>query len=79
MGDRIKPSIKRASDEEMRRSYPISSRVPGWYFRTTEKSTGSYLVEGSDVWGRTVSRQGADPDQLLAECIVFANSIEPHE
>ena len=76
MGNRIKQATRRASDEEMRRSYPIAGRIPGWYFRTTETSTGSYLVEGSDVWGRIVSRLGADPDQLLAECIAFAHDAE---
>lgn len=57
-------------------AYPIADRHPGWYFRMTEVSNGAWLVEGSDAWGRTVSRQGVDPEQLLAECIDSATNVD---
>jgi hypothetical protein len=32
-------------------------------------------VEGSDVYGHTISRQtGGDPDAVLAECVEFART-----
>ena len=63
------------SDVQMRLEYPIAGRVPNWYFRATETSSNAWLVEGCDVWGRKVSRQGGDPDELLAACIEDASQI----
>ena len=60
----------------MRREYPIAGRLPNWYFRFTETSNNAWLVEGSDVWGRTVSRQGDDPEELLTACIKYAKTVE---
>ncbi len=62
-------SIERKSDEDMRRAYPIAGRLLNWYFRATETSANAWLVEGSDVWGRTVARQGQNQDELLAQCV----------
>jgi hypothetical protein len=64
----------------MIREYPIDGRVPGWYFRVREVSNGCYVVEGSDVYGRTISRQTtADPDAVLAECVAFAQqTVQSH-
>ena len=75
LGSNMKKAIKKKSDEEMRREYPIADRLPGWYFRAEETSNNSWLVEGGDVWGRTVSRQGDNPDELLAACIEYARSM----
>jgi hypothetical protein len=38
---------------------------------------GVYKVEGSDVWRRTVSRTGTDPEVLIAGCEEDAKSIPP--
>ena len=66
------PVIPR-SHKEMIREYPIAGLVEGWYFRQREVSNGCYIVEGSDVYGHTISRQTtADPDALLAESVAFA-------
>ena len=61
----------------MIREYPISGLVEGWYFRQCEVSAGCYVVEGRDVYGRSVSRQTtADPpDAALAECVAFARQV----
>ncbi len=72
----MKVKVERKSDQEIRRAYPIAGRLPNWYFRTTETSNNAWLVEGSDVWGKTVSRQGGDPDELIAECIKYAKSVK---
>ncbi len=70
-----KRSIQPRSPEEMRSVYPIDGQVDGWYFRRAETSNGAWLVEGSDAWGRKVSRSGSDPDVLLNECISDARRI----
>lgn len=71
----MKKTITRKSDEEMRRDYPIADRLPDWYFRSTEVASNSWRVEGCDVWGRKVTRDGNDPHELLAECIEYAMSL----
>jgi hypothetical protein len=55
--------------------FPIAGRVDGWFFRQRETSNGAYLVEGTDLWGRAVSRQGDDPDELLSQCVADAQRI----
>ena len=71
-----KPTVTPRSHKEMIREYPIEGLVEGWYFRQREVSNGCYIVEGSDVYGRTISRQTtADPDALLAECVALARQI----
>ncbi len=59
----------------MQNAFPITGVVEGWFFRQTEVSPGAYLVEGTDLWGRTVSRLGGDPDELLALCGADAKDI----
>ncbi len=75
-----KQTITPRSHIEMIRDYPITGLVEGWYFREREVANGCYVVEGSDAYGRTVARQTtADPDAVLAECVVFARqSVQSH-
>ena len=70
-----KVPVQPKSHSEMVREYPLSGLVEGWFFRQREVSNGCYLVEGSDAYGREVSRQaGGDPDAALAECVEFARA-----
>jgi hypothetical protein len=69
-----KKLVTPASHREMVRKYPITGLVEGWYFRQEEVSAGCYVVEGSDVYGRTISRQTGDPEAALAECVAFARA-----
>jgi hypothetical protein len=55
------------SDEELK-SYPIANILEGWFFRVREISYGVYRVEGTDRWGRTVSRTGEKPKELISAC-----------
>jgi len=55
--------------------FPIAGLVEGWFFRQREVSPGAFVVEGTDLWGRTVTRQGGDPDALLKECVGDAKQI----
>jgi hypothetical protein len=72
----MKREISPKSESEIRRSYPINDRLPGWFFRVREVSAGAYLAEGTDRYGRLVSRTGANPDDLLEQCVADASSIE---
>ena len=70
-----KKTITPANHHEMIRKYPITGLVEGWYFRCDEVSASCFVVEGSDVYGRTISRQATgDPDAAMAECVAFARS-----
>lgn len=71
----MKKGVQRLSREALLAKFPIEGRLPGWFFRCKEVSPAHYLAEGSDEWGRLVSRSGADPEQLLKECIEDARSI----
>jgi hypothetical protein len=55
--------------------YPIADLVDGWFFRAEEVSAGVYAVEGTDLWGRTVARKGANLDELLTDCANDARGI----
>lgn len=67
--------VRKRDPAQVAREYPITGRLEGWFFRQRETSNGAFLVEGTDLWGRSVSRQGADPDKLLAQCVVDAEHI----
>jgi len=67
--------VQRKEPAQVVREYPIIGRVDGWFFRERETSNGAYLVEGTDLWGRTVSRQGNDPEALLSQCCSDAQRI----
>ena len=55
--------------------YPLHGQVQGWFFRQREISNGAWLVEGSDRWGRLLSRTGGDPESLLAKLVDEAEEI----
>jgi hypothetical protein len=67
--------IQPTTPDEMRLIYPIERSVEGWYFRAVEISNNGWLVEGSDLRGRKVSRAGTDVDALLAACVNDAQAI----
>lgn len=63
----MKKKVHRLSEVDLR-YYPIKGIVEGWHFRIDEISYGYYRVTGIDEWGRTVSRDGIDPQNLLSRC-----------
>jgi hypothetical protein len=71
----MKKEITEKAEEEVLRSYPIKGNTTGWFFRSTETSNNAWEVEGTDKWGRKVSRQGNDPYKLIAECEKAAEGI----
>lgn len=75
-----KQLVTPATHREMIRRYPITGLVEGWYFRQEEISAGCYVVEASDVYGRTISRQGVgDADAAMAECTQLARQVSQRE
>ena len=67
--------VRKKDGAQVQAEYPIAGLTDGWFFRQREVSPGAFLVEGTDLWGRSVSRQGGDPEQLLAECAEDARRI----
>jgi hypothetical protein len=63
----MKKFVQPKTDQELIKQYPLTNIVEGWFFQVTETSQGVYSVEGVDRWGRSVSRQGIDPEILLGE------------
>jgi len=72
----MKQAVDKLSELVVRRDFPIADRVAGWFFRIHEVSAGAYRVDGTDLWGRTVSRTGTDPDALIIACEKDAKGIE---
>ncbi len=71
----MKQHIRELSEADLQKSFPIQGKSRGWYFRVIETSNGVWLVEGADAFGRQVSRQGHDVDQLIVECENDAEKI----
>jgi hypothetical protein len=71
----IARTVRRKDPAEAQNAFPIAGVVDGWFFRQTEVSPGAYLVEGTDLWGRMVSRLGGNPDELLSLCAADARNI----
>ena len=55
----------RHPDRDIKQSFPIRSRVTGWFFRVDELSTGYWQVKGRDRFGHTISCVGESPDDVL--------------
>jgi hypothetical protein len=72
----MKRWIRPLTEEVVLRDFPVRGHTAGWFFRVNEVSMGVYKVEGTDSFGRTVSRTGTDPDELLAECEEDARGIQ---
>jgi hypothetical protein len=68
-------TIRPESEEEIRRGYPITTEAAGWHFNIQEISSGWNIVKGSDLYGRTVQREGENSDDLLKQCTADAIDI----
>lgn len=71
----MKKRVGKIEIDKLLESFPIRGSTPGWFFRTEETSHNAWVVEGTDRWGRRVSRQGNDPARLLAECEIDAAKV----
>nr|WP_320012429.1 hypothetical protein [uncultured Desulfobulbus sp.] len=75
----MKQKIQIESEMDILKSYPLKSNVQGWYFRISEIANNAYQVEGTDRFGRIVSRQGDNPDELIQSCEEYAKELISHE
>jgi len=57
----------------MKKKFP---ELLGWVFEMEETSACVYKVIGKDKYGRKVSRQGTELDELLDECKSDALAIQ---
>ncbi len=64
------------TEAEIIKDFPIANKIEGWYFRIEERSAGVYIAEGKDLFGRQVSREGTDPDKILAMCMNDAKQMK---
>jgi hypothetical protein len=71
----MKLKLEEKSDRELEKDFPIKGMTPGWFFSITEISNGYWRVEGSDKWGRKISLDGVDPDDLLEKAEAEAMRI----
>ena len=62
--------------EHLKAKYPIADLVDGWHFLVDEINNSVYRVEGIDLNGRTVSREGSDPAFLLEKCAQDAEQLK---
>ncbi len=74
----MKKEVEKRSEDDLA-PYPLRGVVEGWFFRVTEVSNGWYRVEGTDRWGRQVSRMGSDPEELLEACKRDVEEMEGKE
>jgi hypothetical protein len=71
----MKKTIKQLNSLRLQQEYPLTGLVRDWFFRCEEISSGVYKAEGIDLWGRTVSVTGLDPESLIEQCVTNAKSI----
>jgi len=64
--------VERHPDRQIKQSFPIRSRIHGWFFRVDELSTGYWQVKGRDRFGHTISCLGESPDDVLATAEIEA-------
>jgi hypothetical protein len=70
----MKRAIRAFDKIQLRRNYPLADLVDDRFFRCKEISPGGWQVEGTDVWGRTVSATGADPERIIEQCVADAKA-----
>lgn len=71
----MKRVVRKPDPSAVAQQFPLRDLLPGWFFRVQEHSQGAYLAEGTDLWGRMVSHQGVDPDDLVRRCVASARSL----
>ena len=64
-----------SSPNDLAKQFPIVDRLPDWFFRITERSAGVYFVEGINLKGHRVSRDGTEAEKVLEECVALARGM----
>ena len=63
--DIVKLKVNERSEQDLLAEFPITGKASGWYFKIDEISNGCWRLTGSDKWGRKISIDGINPDDLL--------------
>jgi len=71
----MKRVVTKLDPSAVAQRFPLRDLLPGWFFRVQEQSQGAYLAEDTDLWGRKVSHQGGDPDDLVRRCVASTRSL----
>lgn len=71
----MKLPVRPSCEQEIMKRDPLKGLVEGWYFRQDEVSNNHWVVEGVDLYGHGVLREGADPSALLQLCARDAADI----
>lgn len=72
----MKRAVVKLDASVVAQQFPLQGLLPGWFFRVREVSPGAYVAEGTDLWGRLVSHQGTEPEQLVQLCVASARGLE---
>ena len=64
----MKARVEKLDEGALKRDYPIDRGIDGWFFKVEEKSSGYYIAKATDGWGRIISCEGSDPEELFCEC-----------
>lgn len=70
----MKAAIRKLDETEVRSHFPEADLLPGWFFRVRELSMGHFLVEGTDLWGHTVSIHASN--YVLTQAVEAARNIQ---
>jgi hypothetical protein len=70
----MRTPARKLDPEIVRAKYPLSDRLPGWFFRVSEESPGHYVAEGTDLSGRTVSISSGE--DALERAVDAARDVE---
>ena len=60
---------------DLAKQFPITDRLPNWFFRVTERSAGAYFGEGITLRGQRVSCDGTDAANVLEKCVALARGL----
>lgn len=71
----MKRRVERRTEADLLETHPLRGKASGWFFRVWEASPAHWKVEGVDAWGRSVTLEGADADDLLARAELEAQRI----
>jgi len=71
----VKLKVNERSEQDLLAEFPITGKVSGWYFKIDEVSNGYWRLTGSDKWGRKISFDGKNPDDLLQKAEAEASVL----
>jgi hypothetical protein len=71
----VNKMVARRNPDEVRQTHPISGYALGWFFRGEEQSNNVWRIDGTYLWGHTVSTVDCDYDRALKWCVAQREHI----